>query len=124
MALNPFKGWGSEIDNLLAKMIEMYRLLQMRPEEVISGKVRVPLNQTTAASVLANAPQASAEYSSITGVMGELGIKTPSINITINNAGSTVTDADLVDQIRNGLLNSNLSGSASSVGRLLGAFQP
>ncbi len=124
MALNPFKGWGSEIDNLLAKMIEMYRLLQMRPEEVISGKVRVPLTQTTAASVLANAPQASAEYASITGVMGDLGIKTPSINITINNAGSTVTDADLVDQIRNGLLNSNLSGSASSVGRLLGAFQP
>jgi hypothetical protein len=124
MALNPFKGWGSEIDNLLAKMIEMYRLLQMRPEEVISGKVRVPLTQTTAASVLANAPQASAEYASITGVMGDLGIKTPNINITINNAGSTVTDADLVDQIRNGLLNSNLSGSASSVGRLLGAFQP
>jgi hypothetical protein len=26
-ALNPFKGWGSEIDNLLAKMIEMYKLL-------------------------------------------------------------------------------------------------
>jgi hypothetical protein len=123
MALNPFKGWGSEIDNLLAKMIEMYRLLQMRPEEVISGKVRVPLSPTTAASVLANAPQASAEYASITGVMGDLGIKTPSINITINNAGSVVSDDDLVDQIRNGLLNSNLSGSASSVGRLLGAFQ-
>jgi len=34
-----------------------------------------------------------------------------------------VSDDDLVDQIRNGLLNSNLSGSASSVGRLLGAFQ-
>jgi len=123
MALNPFKGWGSEIDNLLAKMIEMYRLLQMK-DQVMTGKVRVPLNETTAASVLANAPQASAEYASITGVMGDLGIKTPSINITINNAGSTVTDADLVDQIRNGLLNSNLSGSASSVGRLLGAFQP
>jgi len=122
MALNPFKGWGSEIDNLLAKMIEMYRLLQMK-DQVMTGKVRVPLNETTAASVLANAPQASAEYASITGVMGDLGIKTPSINITINNAGSVVSDDDLVDQIRNGLLNSNLSGSASSVGRLLGAFQ-
>lgn len=123
MALNPFKGWGSEIDNLLAKMIEMYRLLQMRPEEVISGKVRVPLNPTSAASVLANAPQASAEYQSITGVMGDLGIKTPSINITVNNAGNVVSDDDLVKQIRDGLLNSNLSGSPSAVGRLLGAFQ-
>jgi hypothetical protein len=123
MALNPFKGWGSEIDNLLAKMIEMYRLLQIS-QTVLTGKERVALNPQTAATVLANAPQASTEYASITGVMGDLGIKTPSINITINNAGSTVTDADLVDQIRNGLLNSNLSGSASSVGRLLGAFQP
>jgi len=121
-ALNPFEGWGSEIDNLLAKMIEMYRLLQLKPPTA-QGTSRVPLTPQSAASVLANAPQASAEYASITGVMGDLGIKTPSINITVNNAGSVVSDADLVDQIRNGLLNSNLSGSASSVGRLLGAFQ-
>jgi hypothetical protein len=56
--------------------------------------------------------------------MGDVGVKVPSFNITINNAGSVVSDADLVDQIRNGLLNSNLSGSPSAVGRLLGAFQP
>jgi hypothetical protein len=56
--------------------------------------------------------------------MGDVGVKVPSFNITINNAGNVVSDADLVDQIRNGLLNSNLSGSPSAVGRLLGAFQP
>jgi hypothetical protein len=122
MALNPFKGWGSEIDNLLAKMIEMYRLLQMKPRKV-EGNTRVNITSQNAASILANAPQATTEYQSITGVMGEVGVKVPSFNITINNAGSVVSDADLVDQIRNGLLNSNLSGSPSAVGRLLGAFQ-
>jgi hypothetical protein len=72
-----------------------------------------------AASILANAPQASTEYQSITGVMGDVGVKVPSFNITINNAGSVVSDADLVALLRNGRLTSNLSVSPSAVGRLL-----
>jgi hypothetical protein len=119
-ALNPFLGWSAELDLILLKLGLLNQRLAMQPP---SGNVRVPLTPTNAATVLANAPQASTEYSSITGVMGELGIKTPSINITINNAGNVVSDDDLVNQIRNGLLNSNLSGSPSAVGRLLGAFQ-
>ena len=47
----------------------------------------------------------------------------PTINIEINNAGNVVTGQDLVDEVRNGLLNSGLSGSSSSTGRLLGSFQ-
>jgi hypothetical protein len=119
-ALNPFTGWSSELDLILLKLGILNQRLQ---NQSVSGNVRVPLTPTSAASVLANAPQATSEYQSITGVMGELGIKTPSINITVNNAGNVVSDADLVNQIRNGLLNSNLSGSPSSIGRLLGAFQ-
>jgi hypothetical protein len=122
MALNPFKGWGSEIDNLLAKLIEMYRLLQMQPE-LPKGTIKAQVTPQNAAQVLANAPVSLSEYQSITSVMGDVGVKTPTLNITINNAGNVVSDADLVDQIRNGLLNSNLSGSPSAVGRLLGAFQ-
>lgn len=120
-ALNPFTGWSTELDLILLKLGILNQRLQ---NQSVTGNVRVPLTPTSAASVLANAPQATTEYQSITGVMGELGIKTPSINVTINNAGNVVSDADLVEQIRNGLLNSNLSGSPSAVGRLLGAFQP
>jgi hypothetical protein len=119
-ALNPFIGWSSELDLILLKLGILNQRLQNQP---ITGNVRVPLTPTSAASVLANAPQATSEYQSITGVMGDLGIKTPSINITVNNAGNVVSDDDLVKQIRDGLLNSNLSGSPSAVGRLLGAFQ-
>jgi hypothetical protein len=123
MALNPFKGWGTEIDNLLAKMIEMYRLLQFQPVTP-TGNVRAQVTPQNAAQVLANAPIALNEYQAIKGEMDFLGVRNMgSLNITINNAGSVVSDADLADQIRNGLLNSNLSGSPSSIGRLLGAFQ-
>jgi len=122
IALNPFKGWGAEIDALLAKMIEMYRLLQMKPN-IPEGTQRVSVTPTTAPSILANAPIAMSDYQSITGVMSDVGVKVPTFNITINNAGNVVSEADLVEQIRNGLLNQNLSGSPSAVGRLLGAFQ-
>ena len=123
IALNPFKGWGAEIDALLAKMIEMYRLLQMKPN-VPEGVVKAQITKENASQVLANSPIALNEYQYITGTMADLGVRNMgSLNITINNAGSVVSDADLVDQIRNGLLNSNLSGSPSAIGRLLGAFQ-
>jgi len=121
-ALNPFEGWSAEIDMLLAKMIAMYNLLQNKPPE-LKGNVRAQVTPASAPSLLANAPIAMAEYQSISGVMGDVGVKVPTFNITINNAGNVVSDADLVDQIRNGLLNQNLSGSPSAVGRLLGAFQ-
>ena len=129
-ALNPFEAYPKYIQDAideLAKLAEaqrqvnMWTMIRQKNAEVIASKV--PLTQQNAASVLSGAPAALNEYQSITGVMSEVGVRTPTLNITINNAGNTVTDADLVDQIRNGLLNSNLSGSPSAVGRLLGAFQ-
>ena len=97
-------------------------MIRQKNAEVIASKV--PLTQQNAATVLASAPQALNEYQAITGEMNTLGVRNMgSLNITINNAGNVVSDADLVEQIRNGLLNSNLSGSPSAIGRLLGAFQ-
>jgi hypothetical protein len=122
-ALNPFEGWGSEIDNLLAKMIQLYAMLQFKTPQ-LTGTVKAQVTKENAASVLANAPIALNEYQAITGEMSNLGVRNMgSLNITINNAGNVVSDDDLATQIRNGLLNSNLSGSPSSIGRLLGAFQ-
>lgn len=130
-ALNPFEDYPQYIQDAideLAKLAEaqrqvsMWEVIRKKNAEVIASKV--PLTQQNAASVLSNAPQALNEYQAITGEMSSLGVRNSgSLNITINNAGNVVSDADLVDQIRNGLLNSNLSGSPSAIGRLLGAFQ-
>lgn len=130
-ALNPFEAYPQYIQDAideLAKLAEaqrqvsMWQMIRQKNAEVIASKV--PLTQQNAATVLSNAPQALNEYQAITGTMSDLGVRNMgSLNITINNAGNVVSDADLVDQIRNGLLNSNLSGSPSAIGRLLGAFQ-
>lgn len=122
-ALNPFLGWSSELDLILLKLGLLNQRLQNQ-QLMVNGNERVSLTPQNAAQVLANAPISMGDYQSITGVMSDVGVKVPSFNITINNAGNVVSDADLVEQIRNGLLNSNLSGSPSAVGRLLGAFQP
>ena len=130
-ALNPFEAYPQYIQDAideLAKLaaaqreVNMWTMIRQKNAEVIASKV--PLTQQNAASVLSGAPAALNEYQAITGEMASLGVRNAgSLNITINNAGNVVSDADLVDQIRNGLLNSNLSGSPSAIGRLLGAFQ-
>jgi hypothetical protein len=110
-----------ELDLILLKMNLMNQLLQ---QQTMTGIVKAQITPQNAAQVLANSPIALNEYQAIKGEMDYLGVRNMgSLNITINNAGSVVSDADLADQIRNGLLNSNLSGSPSSIGRLLGAFQ-
>lgn len=130
-ALNPFEAYPKYIQDAideLAKLAEaqrqvnMWTMIRQKNAEVIASKV--PLTQQNAASVLSGAPAALNEYQAITGEMASLGVRNMgSLNITINNAGNVVSDDDLATQIRNGLLNSNLSGSPSAIGRLLGAFQ-
>ena len=126
-ALNPFEAYPQYVQDAIAELAKLAAataaIQPFRKQSEAALAAKVPLTQQNAATVLANAPASLQEYQSITGVMSEVGVRTPTLNITINNAGNTVTDADLVDQIRNGLLNSNLSGSPSAVGRLLGAFQ-
>jgi hypothetical protein len=43
-------------------------------------------------------------------------------NVNVYVAGNVVSEADLVEAVRNGLLEGSLSGSASSIGRLKGSF--
>jgi len=45
-------------------------------------------------------------------------------NVNVYVAGNVVSEGDLVELVRNGLLEGSLSGSASSIGRLKGSFQP
>jgi hypothetical protein len=44
-------------------------------------------------------------------------------NVNVYVAGNVVSEGDLVEMVRNGLLEGSLSGSASSIGRLKGSFQ-
>lgn len=45
-------------------------------------------------------------------------------DVNVYVAGNVVSEGDLVELVRNGLLEGSLSGSASSIGRLKGSFQP
>jgi hypothetical protein len=130
-ALNPFADYPYYVQKALeelAKLAEAQKNLtfwqQVRAQ---SNAINASMTQVTAANaaqVLSSNPIALNEYQAITGEMSALGVKnTGGIYITVNNAGSVVSDADLADQLRNSLLNSNLSGSPSAIGRLKGAFQ-
>jgi hypothetical protein len=44
-------------------------------------------------------------------------------NVNVYVQGNVVSESDLVEAVRNGLLEGSLSGSASSIGRLKGSFQ-
>jgi len=129
-ALNPFADYPYYIQQALAelaKLAEAQKNLtfwqQIRQQSNAMNASMTNLTPTNAAQVLANSPIALNEYQAITGEMSALGVRNMGqINITVNNAGSVVSDADLAEQIRQKLLNSNLSGSPSAIGRLLGAF--
>ena len=125
MALNPFKGWGSEIDNLLAKMIEMYRLLQQKPMEQtgavsqiygiggVGGLVKQReydmVNTTAIAAAAIATPQTQLpDYRSYRS--GERGD-----TIIINGATQS-----LLDEVRNGLINSSASGSFATINSAAG----
>jgi hypothetical protein len=45
-------------------------------------------------------------------------------NVNVYVQGNVVSESDLVEAVRNGLLEGSLSGSASSIGRLKGSFAP
>jgi hypothetical protein len=129
-ALNPFADYPLYIQQTLdelAKIAAAQQNLtfwqQVRQTSNAVNASMTNLTPTNAAQVLANSPIALNDYQAITGEMAALGVKNMGqINITVNNAGSVVSDTDLAEQIRQKLLNSNLSGSPSAIGRLLGAF--
>jgi hypothetical protein len=50
------------------------------------------------------------------------GFNTPAATVVVNVAGSVVSEGELVDAVRNGLINSSLSGSGSLVARRTGTF--
>ena len=132
MALNPFKGWGTEIDNLLAKMIEMYRLLNspivMNPTAPTAATNENKYRQIAADLTVANVATGMLPYGTASGLAASSArlqaqsdayfAANPNIdprtgvvyNINVNGATQ-----GLLDELRNGLINSYASGSFSSI---------
>jgi len=118
MALNPFKGWGSEIDNLLAKLIDMYKLLGQKPTDIIQtaanngvygiggvgGLVR-QREYDMPPSITQISETMQPDYLSYRA--GERG------DTVVNNYVINGATQGLIEEVRNGLLVSSASGSFS-----------
>jgi hypothetical protein len=155
-ALNPFEGFGSEVDNLIAKILNMYKLLQ----QPLTATTTTPITTTSSGSTnptlaaiasqidsartklnnfnermlekIANTnkiPETTIEQDIQSQLQSYLAADTAmrstfkDLNINIAPAGSVVTTGDLVQDIRNALIEAGLSGSQTTINRNLGAFQ-
>ena len=118
MALNPFKGWGSEIDNLLAKLIDMYKLLNQKPTDIISNRANNGVygiggvgglvrdrEYDMPPSVTQISETMQPDYLSYRA--GERG------DTVVNNYVINGATQGLIEEVRNGLLVSSASGSFS-----------
>jgi hypothetical protein len=109
-AKNPFSGWKSYLDMLEAQV----RLIaSIQPAAPASMGARVPTYNGAAIDTI------TSSY----GVGGASAGVDKAGNVNVYVAGNVVSEADLVEAVRNGLLEGSLSGSASSIGRLKGSFQ-
>jgi hypothetical protein len=154
-ALNPFEGFGNEVDNLIAKILNMYKLLQQplsttttAPITTSSGSTNPTLtgfaaqiesartgltnfNERMLAKIAATnkIPDTTIEQDIQSQLQAYLAADTAmrstfkDLNINIAPAGSVVTTGDLVQDIRNALIEAGLSGSQTTINRNLGAFQ-
>ena len=108
-AKNPFTGWKLYLDAIEAQARRIAMVTPIAPVSIAGGNT-------------------SGNYSP--AVQSMIAASTPSVGVTsggdvvVNIQGSVVSEADLVEAVRNGLLERSLSGSASSIGRLKGSFAP
>ena len=110
-AKNPFSAWKSYLD-----MIEeqVRRIASIQPGAPASVGARVPNYNGAAIDTI------SASYGM--GATSAGVDKAGNVNVYV--AGNVVSERDLVQMVREGLLEGSLSGSASSIGRLKGSFAP
>jgi hypothetical protein len=154
-ALNPFEGFGTEVDNLIAKILNMYKLLQQPLSTTTTAPIVNSAGGTTPSLAAAKAqiesstaklndfnkrmlekiattnkiPETTIEQDIQSQLQSYLAADTAmrstfkDLNINIAPAGSVVTTGDLVQDIRNALIEAGLSGSQTTINRNLGAFQ-
>jgi len=109
-AKNPFTAWKSYLDMLEE---QAKRIANIQPGVPSSVGARVPTYNGAAIDTI------TSSYG-----MGATTARTDAAgNVNVYVGGNVVTESDLVEAVRNGLLEGSLSGSPSSIGRLKGSFQ-
>jgi len=106
-AKNPFEAWKAYLDAIEIQARRIANVTPIAPVSIAGGNT-------------------SGTYSP--AVQSMIAASTPSVGVTsggdviVNIQGNVVSEADLVEAVRNGLLERSLSGSPSSIGRLKGSF--
>ena len=124
-ALNPFEGWSKEIDDLIAKILAMMKLLQQTPMQIFGGGTGA-MGNVDAAGRYIGTPfgQAGSNVSTFIGSQGgydmaanyvgtpfgQAQAPSPTTNIYVNGATQ-----QLLNELRNGLIDSSASGSFATV---------
>ena len=117
-ALNPFEGWSKEIDDLIAKILSMLKLLQTSPSMVIAnpqtslpGYVDYRTGERNSQPALPPLGGYDAVFnnSDVNSRGGSLG-NAMTTNIYVNGATQ-----GLLNELRNGLIDSSASGSFATV---------
>ena len=111
-AKNPFAGWKSYLDAIEAQVAK----IAMAGSAGSSGAAGGAVITSNAAGINVND---MTDY--IPANPGQSG-SSSGATVVINVAGSVVTENQLVDVVRNGLINSSLSGAGSLVARRTGTF--
>jgi hypothetical protein len=107
-ASNPFSAWASYLDMIEAQARRIAGITPVAPTSIAgnntSGTFSPAVQEmiTSGKTVSARADAAG--------------------NVNVYVAGSVVSEADLVEAVRTGLLSNSLSGSPSAIGRLKGSF--
>jgi hypothetical protein len=130
-ALYPFKGWNSEIDDLIKKILEMLGLIsKIQPITPVASNVIGAMGGYDAGGRYVGTPfgQAGSNVSTFIGSQGGYDMaanyvgtpfgqaqKTSTTNIYVNGATQ-----QLLNELRNGLIDSSASGSFASINSAAG----
>lgn len=109
-ANNPFKGWKSYLDAIEAQV-----------KRIAMGGTSRNAGGTIAGGSLADGP-ISGSSQVYGGDFGSNGAVGQDVTVVVNVGGSVISEGELVDVVRNGLINSSLSGAGSLVARRTGTF--
>jgi hypothetical protein len=132
-ALNPFANWGSEIDDLLQQLLELYNMLnkisQIKPTSPLASAFIGSQGGYDAGGRYVGTPfgQAGSNVSKFIGSeggydmaanyvgtpFGQAQAQSSTTNIYVNGATQ-----QLLNELRTGLIDSSASGSFSSIGRV------
>jgi hypothetical protein len=110
-AKNPFAGWATYLDAIEAQ-VKRIALGGTSMGTSVGGTI-------AGASMTGAIPGSTQVYP---GDFGDGGAVGAPVSVVVNVGGSVISEGELVDVVRNGLINSSLSGAGSLVARRTGTF--